>query len=122
MTQEELAQRRERARQKHTEMLSARKKDEVDSAPTSTEPEAIIQNTSTTVDGQTEISQTDGTSELCNENANPSEPPDQFLAFARVYSGVIKKGEKLFVLGPKHEPCTEDVVNVEDVSEQMYSQ
>ncbi|CAB4024121.1 Elongation factor Tu GTP-binding domain-containing 1, partial [Paramuricea clavata] len=122
LTQEELAQRRERARQKHTEMLSARKKDEVDSATTSTEPEAIIQNTSTTVDGQAEISQTDGTSELCNDNANPSEPPDQFLAFARVYSGVIKKGEKLFVLGPKHEPCTEDVVNVEDVSEQMYSQ
>lgn len=29
---------------------------------------------------------------------------DAFIAFARVFSGTIKKGQELYVLGPKHEP------------------
>lgn len=28
-----------------------------------------------------------------------------FVAFARVYSGCVKKGQKLYVLGPKHDPA-----------------
>ncbi|XP_060064099.1 elongation factor-like GTPase 1 [Ylistrum balloti] len=32
------------------------------------------------------------------------EPPTVFVAFARIYSGTVKKGQKLFVLGPKHDP------------------
>ena len=27
-----------------------------------------------------------------------------FVAFARVFSGTVKKGQELYVLGPKHEP------------------
>ena len=27
-----------------------------------------------------------------------------FIAFARVFSGVLRKGSKLFVLGPKYNP------------------
>ena len=27
-----------------------------------------------------------------------------FIAFARVFSGTIRKGQKLYVLGPKHDP------------------
>lgn len=27
-----------------------------------------------------------------------------FIAFARVFSGTIKRGQELYVLGPKHEP------------------
>lgn len=27
-----------------------------------------------------------------------------FIAFARVYSGFVKKGQQLYVLGPKHDP------------------
>lgn len=33
------------------------------------------------------------------------EPKETFVAFARVYSGVVKKGQRLFVLGPKYDPA-----------------
>lgn len=35
------------------------------------------------------------------------EPPEDdvvFVAFARVFSGTVKKGQSLYVLGPKHDP------------------
>jgi len=28
-----------------------------------------------------------------------------FTAFARVFSGVVRRGQMLYVLGPKHDPC-----------------
>jgi len=28
-----------------------------------------------------------------------------FLAFARVYSGRLKRGQKIFVLSPRHDPA-----------------
>jgi len=28
-----------------------------------------------------------------------------FIAFARVFSGVVRPGQTLYVLGPKHDPC-----------------
>ena len=28
-----------------------------------------------------------------------------FIAFARIYSGTVRKGQKLYVLGPKHDPA-----------------
>ncbi len=30
---------------------------------------------------------------------------DTFIAFARIYSGTLKKGKRLFVLGPRHDPA-----------------
>lgn len=30
---------------------------------------------------------------------------EHFIAFARVFSGVVKKGQKIFVLGPKYDPA-----------------
>lgn len=47
-----------------------------------------------------------------NENGEQQEkltkdkeiPKNHVLAFARVYSGSIKKGQQLYVLGPKHDP------------------
>ncbi|XP_058824984.1 elongation factor-like GTPase 1 [Topomyia yanbarensis] len=35
-------------------------------------------------------------------NAQPEE--EIFLAFARVYSGTLRRGDKVFVVGPKHDP------------------
>lgn len=32
------------------------------------------------------------------------EQKESFIAFARVYSGVVKKGQRVFVLGPKYDP------------------
>lgn len=29
-----------------------------------------------------------------------------FVAFARVYSGVVRRGQRVFVLGPKYDPAT----------------
>ena len=43
-------------------------------------------------------------------------PKSHVLAFARVYSGTIKKGQQLYVLGPKHDPresLSEDLVPLE---------
>lgn len=37
--------------------------------------------------------------------AEENEEKETFIAFARVYSGVVKKGQRLFVLGPKYDPA-----------------
>lgn len=33
-----------------------------------------------------------------------AEPDYVFLAFARVFSGTLRKGQELFILSPKHNP------------------
>jgi translation elongation factor EF-G len=38
------------------------------------------------------------------EQEEQEQNDDVFIAFARVFSGTIKKGQELYVLGPKHEP------------------
>ncbi|KAF6021265.1 hypothetical protein EB796_020431 [Bugula neritina] len=38
------------------------------------------------------------------EDPTSSDSAYRFLAFARIFSGKIKKGQKLYVLGPKHDP------------------
>lgn len=44
------------------------------------------------------------------EKASTPEPEpelaeDVFIAFARVYSGCLKQGSSVYVLGPKHDPA-----------------
>jgi ribosome assembly protein 1 len=46
---------------------------------------------------------------ICNNEENVrheevSEPDSILIAFARIYSGTIKIGDELYVLGPKHDP------------------
>ena len=44
---------------------------------------------------------------LTLKDSKPEEKEEQretFIAFARVYSGVVKKGQRVFVLGPKYDP------------------
>jgi ribosome assembly protein 1 len=38
------------------------------------------------------------------QESQEQSPEDVFIAFARVFSGTIKRGQELYVLGPKHEP------------------
>ena len=47
------------------------------------------------------------TTSQCEQNKPASDDQlDQvFIAFARVFSGAVKKGQKLYVLGPKHDPA-----------------
>lgn len=45
---------------------------------------------------------------LTLKDSKPEEEEEQketFIAFARVYSGVVKKGQRVFVLGPKYDPA-----------------
>lgn len=77
LSREEIALRRERARQKHLEMY-ARK----ESVHMELDTETKIQEPSE------------------EDNAVPY----VFIAFARVFSGTVRKEQRLYVLGPKHDP------------------
>lgn len=48
----------------------------------------------------------DNNEEKCtiDEKEKEEENPTAFIAFARIFSGKVKKGDKLYVLGPKHDP------------------
>ena len=40
------------------------------------------------------------------ETKKPKYTTEQvFVAFARVFSGTVKRGQKIYVLGPKHDPA-----------------
>lgn len=87
LTQEEMAKRRERARQLRQEMKQ--NEANVEATPLSEGNKAEI-----AVKSQEE------------DKAKPQEEesPHAFIAFARIFSGRIRKGEKVYVLGPKHDP------------------
>uniref|UniRef100_A0A8C1YVL2 Elongation factor-like 1 n=1 Tax=Cyprinus carpio TaxID=7962 RepID=A0A8C1YVL2_CYPCA len=78
LTQEEIAQRREQARQRHAERQAAN------------------QSAENALCAQTEA--------LSVKTAVEEDNKEHFVAFARVYSGVLRKGQKVFVLGPKYDP------------------
>lgn len=86
LTTEELAQRREIVRQKHAEQLEQKISTENHEEGTH---DTIVSNNVQNVKHEDIIEDTlDGT----------------LVAFARVYSGTIKIGDEVFVLGPKHNP------------------
>lgn len=85
LTQEELAQRREIARQRHAAKLQQEKN--VDQSINNDVKEIIdIKNKE----------EEEEEKEAINDTA--------LIAFARIYSGTIKEGKEVFVLGPKHKP------------------
>ncbi|KPP79243.1 hypothetical protein Z043_101195 [Scleropages formosus] len=88
LTQEEMAQRRELARQRHAEKLAA---SQAADAPT----QPLSQGRSATEEAMT----------LKANKVDEEEEKEHFIAFARVYSGVVRKGQKVFVLGPKYDPA-----------------
>ena len=91
MTQEEIAARREQARQRHAEMLANNP--------------AVENGTPLMVESTCEERKEDESNDvLAKQKANKQVPKSHMLAFARVYSGTIKKGQQLYVLGPKHDP------------------
>lgn len=91
LTEDEIAARREQARQRHSEML-ARNASLENGTPLILEPTCKENRENESSDGR----------------AKPTEdkeaPKSHVLAFARVYSGTIRKGQQLYVLGPKHDP------------------
>lgn len=45
------------------------------------------------------------TEALTVKSTSEEEEKEYFVAFARVYSGVVRKGQRVFVLGPKYDPA-----------------
>lgn len=43
--------------------------------------------------------------ELAANDRQMEDNQQVFVAFARVFSGVVRRGQTLYVLGPKHDPC-----------------
>lgn len=99
LTQEEIAERRERARRRHAEKLAA------------AQGQAPVEPTQDA--GALEMSP-QGEEPKGDEQGVESETPkpvppegseqESFIAFARVFSGVARKGKRIFVLGPKYSP------------------
>ncbi|PNJ19840.1 hypothetical protein CR201_G0043373 [Pongo abelii] len=97
LTQEEIAQRRERARQRHAEKLAAAQGQApleptqdgsaLETCPKGEEPRGDKQQVESMTPKPV----------LQEENNQES-----FIAFARVFSGVARRGKKIFVLGPKY--------------------
>lgn len=83
LTQEELVQRREIARQRHADRLE---KEKLDEAVALKNPEASTEKESSVEEEE------EDTRGSC------------LIAFARVYSGTVGIGSELYVLGPKHDP------------------
>lgn len=89
LTQEEMQKRREIARQRHQEKLQ-QKANEINIE------EGVTQMT---LEEKEEVE--------CREEEEDSkadECDEVFIAFARVYSGTLRKGAKIYVLSPKHDP------------------
>ena len=62
----------------------------------------------TSPDSEQSASETNGTDQTSIEvDQNNTEKKDQyFIAFARVFSGTLRIGEKVYVLGPKYDPSS----------------
>ncbi|KAJ0056722.1 hypothetical protein NL108_012665 [Boleophthalmus pectinirostris] len=96
LTQEEIAQRRELARQRHAEKMAAEnQKDQVKTEASSEEDHTS--GASTDVSAKMEA--------LAVREQSAEEEREKFVAFARVYSGVVRPGQRVFVLGPKYDPA-----------------
>jgi ribosome assembly protein 1 len=87
LTSEDIAARREEARQRLADR-QAKKNDE--------------ENTELPGNGEVNtIAKDDNDNNICTPEA---EDEHAFVAFARVYSGTLKKGCNLYVLGPRYDP------------------
>ncbi|XP_059362412.1 elongation factor-like GTPase 1 [Carassius carassius] len=101
LTQEEISQRRELARQRHAERQAANQSAE---SPRSADAGGTPTQAGPASGAVTGKNLTHSTEALSVKVAVEEENKEHFVAFARVYSGVIRKGQKVFVLGPKYNP------------------
>ncbi|XP_071776951.2 elongation factor-like GTPase 1 isoform X1 [Centroberyx gerrardi] len=101
LTQEEIAQRRELARQRHADRMATNQQAEShESHAQSGSTSQAAQPAGDNITAQMES--------LAVKEPKPEEEEERketFIAFARVYSGVVRRGQKVFVLGPKYDPA-----------------
>uniref|UniRef100_A0A8C3J9G6 Elongation factor-like GTPase 1 n=1 Tax=Calidris pygmaea TaxID=425635 RepID=A0A8C3J9G6_9CHAR len=104
LTQEEIAHRRELAKRRHAEKLAANQGKELSEKPPSENSSEVTGNTG---DTKGEEQQLTDQAEITTSKAMKQEADDKesFIAFARVFSGVARRGQKIFVLGPKYDPA-----------------
>uniref|UniRef100_A0A8C2QFV1 Elongation factor-like 1 n=1 Tax=Cricetulus griseus TaxID=10029 RepID=A0A8C2QFV1_CRIGR len=99
LTQEEIAQRRERARQRHAERLAGTQ---------GQAPQGPTQDGGTLETGpqgdEPRGDEPDVASISPQPVAQEESSQEAFIAFARVFSGIARRGQKIFVLGPKYSP------------------
>ena len=112
ITAEEMAKKREAARKRHTEkLLKSESEKEVNDniGAVSLKAEDIKKLTSQTTSVQNSTTADVGNNqsivELDGQKLNINEDETAFVAFARVFSGTLRKGQKLYVLGPKYDPA-----------------
>lgn len=104
LSQEVIAQRREYVRRRHAEKMAASQGQESEQqASGGNSTDQILKTGENSGDDQPPTNQMEtmtlATGELESKNKGA------FVAFARVFSGVLKRGEKVFVLGPKYDPA-----------------
>lgn len=91
LTPKELEERRDRARLRHAERLL----EEQTEGGEVKEPQTTVEKTASCEGNKGEEDEAEETKE---------EEENVLVAFARVYSGTVRRGQDLFVLGPKHDP------------------
>ncbi|XP_048583443.1 elongation factor-like GTPase 1 isoform X2 [Nematostella vectensis] len=97
LTQEDIAQRREQARLKHAERME----DALQNAQITPQNDAMQTKSTAELDSGTPL-QSGSTSNSAEDDKERNKT--HFMAFARVYSGTISRGQQLYILGPKHDP------------------
>lgn len=108
LTQEAIAQRREHARQRHAEKMALSQGQQ--QQPTrqtlpGNDPEETsgVSNQNQKGDEQPLTSQME--SLTLKSEKQETDNKESFIAFARVFSGVVRRGQRIFVLGPKYDPA-----------------
>ncbi|XP_069481105.1 elongation factor-like GTPase 1 [Ambystoma mexicanum] len=103
LTQEAIAQRRELARQKHADKM-AQSQEPQPAGPilAAKESERPSLSENDKGDERPVASQMES---LTLKSEKPEADKAPFIAFARVFSGVVRRGQKIFVLGPKYDPA-----------------
>ncbi|XP_048471966.1 elongation factor-like GTPase 1 [Rhincodon typus] len=99
LSQAEIAQRREQARKRHAEKLINQMQKLEQNPPEKTLEISPVSASIKGMHAESPMELADLTT--CREE---SQQKECFIAFARVYSGTIRRGQKLFVLGPKYDP------------------
>ncbi|CAL8246648.1 unnamed protein product [Lota lota] len=103
LTHEEIAQRRELARQRHADRMAANQ--QAQSFADSTQLSSDTQSTQQAVTKIPEGVSSQLESLAVKEPEVQEVAKETFVAFARVYSGVVRRGQRVFILGPKYDPA-----------------
>ncbi|KAK2178328.1 hypothetical protein NP493_547g01002 [Ridgeia piscesae] len=100
LTTEELAKRGKLARERHAERMR-QAEGEVAGKKTGCSDDTVSSDaaSNTLTDGQSTSNEA-----VASEDTKELEPEEVFIAFARVFSGTVRRGQEMLVLGPKHNP------------------